>query len=95
MEKLTIMDGLSSMHDWMKTQTKLDPKVRRPKKVERQPSSEDVSEFVTEEENNHEHGFQEDDTEVVIELDAKNPQAVQGLIRFNFSTGAFKPVRFV
>ena len=36
------MEGLSSMHDWMKTQTKLDPKARKPKKVERLPSTDDV-----------------------------------------------------
>ena len=42
MSKLTIMEGLSSMHDWMKTQTKLDPKVRKTKKVDRVPSSDDV-----------------------------------------------------
>ena len=43
MEKLTVKEGLKSMHDWMRTQTKLDPKLRRPKRVERLPSSDEVS----------------------------------------------------
>ena len=94
MEKLTIMEGLTSMHDWMKTQTKLDPKVRRQKKVERTVSSEDVSNYA--EKISLDALFnQEDDTEVMIELNAKNPQALQGLVKYNFETGAFRPVKFV
>ena len=42
MENFTIKDGLTSMHDWMKTQTKLNPKTRKPKKIEKIPSSDEV-----------------------------------------------------
>ena len=50
-ERVTIRDGLTSMHDWMKTpsmhdwmktQTKLNPRAKQKKKVERIPSSDDV-----------------------------------------------------
>ena len=41
-ESFTIRDGLTSMHDWMKTQTKLNPRAKQKKKVERIPSSDDV-----------------------------------------------------
>ena len=41
-ESYSIKDGLTSMHDWMKTQTKLNPRAKQKKKVERIPSSDDV-----------------------------------------------------
>ena len=84
-----ILEGISSLHSWIKTQTMIRPTKLGKKKDD---SFDDVSDDGGDNDNDDDLA-QDDDEDVVISLCSKDPQACKGVVRFDYTKGEYVPLK--
>ena len=75
----SILEGINSLHTWIKTQTMI-----KPTKMEKKKANPEDDNGVIED---------DEEDEVVISLKAKDPQAARNVVRFDYTTGEYIPVK--